>query len=220
MPMIENQKVDRRVSRTRRSLQEALFALILEKGYDSVTVEEITNRADLGRTTFYLHYHDKEDLLMQAVRNLVDGLFDRLAQYPLDSLKLRSQTASGELLIPIISLAFQHVEQNADLYRVVLRGEGTYAAVRRVRQILSRAISDLIGHFTTRNKMELNPVVPLDVFLNSLAGAWIGLITWWLEEDMPYPPEEMAIMYQRMFMRSTREVLGLNPLPETDEQAI
>lgn len=219
MPMIENQKIDRRVSRTRRSLQEALFALILEKGYESVTVEEITNRADLGRTTFYLHYHDKEDLLMQAVRNLVDGLFERLAQYPLDSLKLRSQTASGELLIPIISLAFQHVEQNADLYRVVLRGEGTYAAVRRVRQILSRAISDLIEHFTTRNKMELKPVVPLDVFLNSLAGAWIGLITWWLEEDMPYPPEEMAIMYQRMFMRSTREVLGLSPLTETGEQA-
>ena len=218
MPITQNQKIDRRVSRTRRSLQDALFALILEKGYDSVTVEEITNRADLGRTTFYLHYHDKEDLLMQAVRSLVDGLMERLAQYPLDSLKLRSQIATGELLLPIISLAFQHVEQNADLYRVLLRGEGTYAAVRRVRQILSQAIADLIQHFVTRNKVELNPQVPLDVFLNSLAGAWIGLITWWLEEDLPYPPEQMAIMYQRMFMRSTREVLGLSIAPEVGEE--
>jgi AcrR family transcriptional regulator len=218
MPIIQNQKIDRRVSRTRRNLQDALFALILEKGYDSVTVEEITNRADLGRTTFYLHYHDKEDLLMQAVRSLVDGLMERLAQYPLESLKLRSQTATGELLLPIISLAFQHVEQNADLYRVVLRGEGTYAAVRRVRQILSQAIADLIQHFVTRNHVVLNPQVPLDVFLNSLAGAWIGLITWWLEEDLPYPPEQMAIMYQRMFMRSTREVLGLGTAPEAGEE--
>jgi AcrR family transcriptional regulator len=217
MTIIQNQKIDRRVSRTRRNLQDALFALILEKGYDSVTVEEITNRADLGRTTFYLHYHDKEDLLMQAVRSLVDGLLERLTQYPLDNLKLRSQTATGELLLPIISLAFKHVEQNADLYRVVLRGEGTYAAVKRVRQILSQAIDDLIQHFATRNHVELNPQVPMDMYLNSLAGAWIGLITWWLEEDLPYPPEQMAIMYQRMFMRSTREVLGLSSGPEAGE---
>jgi AcrR family transcriptional regulator len=209
----QNHKIDRRTSRTRRSLQEALFALILEKGYESVTVEEITSRADLGRTTFYLHYHDKEDLLMQAVRNLVDGLVAQLSQYPLDRGKLRSEAMTGELLLPLIVLAFQHVEQNADLYRVLLRGEGTYSAVQRVRQILNQAIADLIQHFADRNKLELHPQVPMDVFLNSLAGAWIGLITWWLEEDLPYPPEQMALMYQRMFMRSTREVLGLSVTP-------
>jgi AcrR family transcriptional regulator len=210
MPILQNQKIDRRVSRTRRNLQEALFALILEKGYDSVTVEEITTRADLGRTTFYLHYHDKEDLLMQTVRDLVDGLVDQLAQFPIDSMRIRSEAVTGDLLLPIISLAFQHVEQNADLYRVVLRGEGTYSAMRRVRQILTQAIDGLIQHFAARNKLDLNPLVPMDVFLNSLAGAWLGLITWWLEEDLPYSPEQMAMMYQRMFMRSTREVLGLS----------
>ena len=60
-----------------------------------------------------------------------------------------------------------------------------------------------------RDEKELSPTIPIDVFLNSLAGAWIGLMTWWLEKDMPYSSEEMAIMYQRMFMRSTLEVLGL-----------
>ena len=59
---MKSNKPDRRVNRTRRLLREALLALIMEEGYDAVTIEEITDRADLGRTTFYLHYRDKEDL--------------------------------------------------------------------------------------------------------------------------------------------------------------
>lgn len=209
MPSNQSDKIDRRISRTRRSLQEALLALILEKGYDAVTVEDITNRADLGRTTFYLHYRDKEDLLMQTVQDLIDDLVNELAQTPLDVWELDEQGDHGEVFVPAIALAFQHVATNADLYRVLLRGEGTYSALRRLREILSGAISDLIGHFTAYSQVKLKPQVPLEVFVNSLAGAWIGLMTWWLEEDMPYSSEEMAVMYQRMFMRSTREVLGL-----------
>jgi AcrR family transcriptional regulator len=209
MSNLPNVKIDRRVSRTRRNLQGSLLSLILEKGYDSVTIEEITERADLGRTTFYLHYRDKEDLLMQAVQALVDDLVSELSQIPFDGWKIRNQTDSGEVFIPAIALAFHHVAIHADLYRVLLRGEGTYSAVKRLRQILGEAITSLIKHFTALNRVELRPQVPMDVFLNGLAGAWLGLLTWWLEEGMPYSSEEMAVMYQSMFMRSTREVLGL-----------
>jgi AcrR family transcriptional regulator len=217
MANLRNQKIDRRVSRTRRSLQEAMFALILEKGYDSVTVEEITSRADVGRTTFYLHYRDKEDLLVQTVSDVVDDLIYRLAQYPVENLKHRTDAELGSMLLPVISLAFQHVEQNADLYRILLRGEGSYNSLQRLRQILRDAIESLIQHFTARQDQVLRPLVPLDVFLSSLAGAWIGLLAWWIEEDMPYSSEQMAVMYQRMFMRSTLEVLGLLDLEEDQE---
>jgi AcrR family transcriptional regulator len=209
MSNLYDRKLDRRISRTRRSLQDALFCLILEKGFDSVTVEDITNRADLGRTTFYLHYRDKEDLLMQSVRNQVEALVNQLAQYPLYKGDGEHRPTKVDDITPLISLAFNHVAQNAVFYRVLLRGEGTYSALQRLRQILVEAILELIQHFSGREKKLLNPTVPLDVFLNSLAGAWIGLMTWWLEADMPYPPEEMAVMYQRMFMRSTLDVLGL-----------
>jgi AcrR family transcriptional regulator len=207
MSNINVRKIDRRIYRTRRSLQDAMFELVLERGYDAVTIEEITNRADLGRTTFYLHYRDKEDLFMQAVRDRVDSLIYELAQFPLGEGD-RSSTEDGDVT-PLVSLAFRHVAQNAVFYRVLLRGEGTYSAIQRLRQILTQAILTLIQHFTNQRGKSLNPIVPIEVFLNSLAGAWIGLMTWWLEEDMPYSPEEMAIMYQRMFMRSTLEVLGL-----------
>ncbi len=76
-------KSDRRVSRTRRSLREALMSLILEKGYDAVTIEDITTRADTGRTTFYLHYRDKEELLLESINEVVDGLFTQISQVPL-----------------------------------------------------------------------------------------------------------------------------------------
>jgi AcrR family transcriptional regulator len=209
MPTSLPGKIDRRVSRTRRNLQGSLLSLILEKGYDSVTVEEITNRADLGRTTFYLHYRDKEDLLMQAVQDLVDDLVSELSQTPFDNWKQRSRADSGDVFISAIALAFHHVAINADLYRVLLRGEGTYSALKRLRHILNDAISGLIQYFTALSQVELRPQVPMDVFLNGLAGAWIGLLTWWLEEDMPYSSEEMAVMFQRMFMSGTNEVLGL-----------
>ena len=78
MTVSSPKELDRRTRRTRRSLREALFALILEKGYDAVTIEHITERADLGRTTFYLHYRDKEDLLLEAIDTIAAELIARI----------------------------------------------------------------------------------------------------------------------------------------------
>src|SRR5512133_4407009 len=71
--------LDRRARRTRKQLKEALFALVLEKGYDGVTIEDITERADLGRTTFYLHYRDKEELLLESIDSISEELMEQIA---------------------------------------------------------------------------------------------------------------------------------------------
>jgi AcrR family transcriptional regulator len=207
--MKDEHKVDRRISRTRRSLRDALFALVLERGYDSVTIEEITEKADLGRTTFYLHYRDKEDLLMESLRELVDDLIGQLGRLPWVHYTSRiGEAPTGDMLVEAITLTFRNVAQNASLYRIILRGEGTYSAIQRLREIIIQAITDLLQELERSEKLALNPQVPLEVYLHSLAGAWIGLVTWWLEHDMPFPPEEMAVLYQRMFMQATRDVLG------------
>ena len=205
---------DRRILRTRRSLREALFALILESGYDSVTIEDITARADLGRTTFYLHYRDKEDLLMCSVRDLVDDLIQQLSSLPLQEWNSQSDpTLAADLLTPAISRAFSHVAQNANLYRIILRGEGSYSAIQRLRLILTDAVSTLIQHFSDQPGLSLNPTVPVEIFVHGLVGAWIGLVTWWLDHDQKLTPEQMAVMYHEMFLRSTRDVLGISLLP-------
>ena len=79
---MNGKKTDRRVLRTRRALREALLSLILEQGYESVTIEEITDRADVGRTTFYLHYRDKEELLLECINGAVDDLVEEVSSIP------------------------------------------------------------------------------------------------------------------------------------------
>jgi AcrR family transcriptional regulator len=201
-------KTDRRVIRTRRLLRDALFALILEEGIDAVTIEEITDRADLGRTTFYLHYRDKEDLLLQSIGELVDDLIGRMSQLPLDQWMLQIDP-TNEAPSPAIVLPFQHVAEHAHLYRIILRGEGTYSVSRRLREIIVQASEAIIQVLLGKEKMAtLNPQVPLEVFLNYLAGAWIGLITWWLENEMPYTQEQMALMFQKLVVHGALEVVG------------
>jgi AcrR family transcriptional regulator len=206
-----SRKVDRRVSRTRRLLRDALFALILEKGFDAVTVEEITNRADLGRTTFYLHYRDKEDLLLESIGELVDDLIEQMARLPVEEWRLEIENNNLNPS-PAILLPFQHVADNARLYRVILRGEGTYSVSRRLREIIVQASNEMLRVLLEKERLAaLHPQVPMDIFLNFLAGSWIGLITWWLENEMPYPPEQMAMMFQKMVLRGAGEVLGVAP---------
>jgi AcrR family transcriptional regulator len=182
-------KTDRRTLRTRRMLRDSLLSLILEKGYDAVTIEEITERADLGRTTFYLHYKDKEDLLLKSIEAISHELLSQISDNP------------------PIPLVFQHAAENADLYRIILRGEGAYRATGWLREMISSAARD----FLVMKQAHEN--LPIEVFSNYFAGSLLGLLTWWLESDMPYPPEEMAEMYRKLFFQGARQVLGL-PLAE------
>jgi AcrR family transcriptional regulator len=188
-------KLDRRTRRTRQLLKESLMSLILEKGYDAVTVEEITDRADLGRTTFYLHYHDKDDLLLKSIEAISQELIDQISA------------------TPPIPLVFQHAAENANLYRIILRGEGAYRASIHLREIISDAAEEFLAARRAQTGLEVDPSVPIDIFSNYFAGSLLGILTWWLESDMPYPPEEMAEMFQMLYFQGARQVLGLPEEP-------
>lgn len=184
-------KTDRRTRRTRRLLRDSLLALILEKGYDAVTIEEITERADLGRTTFYLHYKDKEDLLLKSIAAISDELLSQISDNP-----------------PIL-LVFQHAAENAALYRIILRGEGAHRATAWLRGMISDAARDFLVTKKVEENLAVSPIVPVEVFSNYFAGSLLGLLTWWLEKDMPYLPEEMAEMFQTLFFQGAKQSLGL-----------
>ncbi len=203
-PTAERQP-DRRTRRTRRQLKEALFALILEKGYDAVTIEDITDRADLGRTTFYLHYKDKEDLLVKSIESIAAELIERL---PPGAYNVANPPAqAGEGAMDAILVTFQHAAENAQLYRIILRGEGATQAHRRFHAIIREKAVELI---VERVKVgRLHPQVPMEVFANYFAGTLLATITWWLEANIPYPPEEMTEMFRRMVFQGGRAVLGI-----------
>ncbi len=201
---------DRRVERTHAALKQALYELIDEKGYDQVTVEEITERAGLGRATFYLHYRDKEDLLLEDVIDLVDQMVEETTGLPW--LRWRQAPESGATepdRPPPMVLVFQHVAENADHYRIILRGQGTYTVAQRLREIIIEAIKD-VGRARSQAGLPGEDIqVPLDVIANYYAGSVMGLVSWWLENDMPYPPARMAEYFQRLFIPGLMQVLGL-----------
>lgn len=179
--------LDRRVVRTRQMLREALISLILERGYDKLTVNDITDRADLRRATFYLHYRDKDDLLLATLQETFDDLARQLEPVA------NNDHLGGKSELSTYLVIFQHVAENSRLYRAILGGQAGAAIARRIRAYLAH-------HVSRGFRPSHDLLVPADVLANYIAGAEVALIQWWLESEMPYPPEVMADMAQRMLL--------------------
>jgi AcrR family transcriptional regulator len=209
---MSDQHADRRVRRTRKALQAALISLILEKGYDSVTIEDITDRADLGRTTFYLHFRDKEELLMQAIDAIGEDFIETHAAILTEDGSTEDKLKALKLNLDerILYHIFDHARQNADLYKVMLRGEGSAKASERM--------SDLIRSETIRRLEalpDLKTKVPLDIFSIFFSGTLIEMVTWWLENDQPYTIEQMVTYFRQMFVYGAVDTLHIADLDGT-----
>jgi len=201
-------RTDRRIHRTKRMLKEALFTLILEKGYDGVTVEDITRKADLGRTTFYLHYRDKEDLLLKSIDAIADELLGQISRTNLLASDAQAMPSFIEMrqMNPVL-LVFQHAGENASLYQIILRGGSATPAAGRFREIISTAAKAFFGSNLKRIAPDQPPTVPLDVLANYFAGSLLSLVTWWLENSMPYPPDQMATIFRQLFFQGAQSIL-------------
>ncbi len=179
----KEKKLDRRAVRTRRALRNALIDLILEKGYDAITVQDITDRADLNRGTLYLHYRDKLDLLLNSSTEIYEELAAQLTPISPDNLTM--DIPERHLL-----LIYQHVAANADMYHVLLGDYGVPAFVARLRHIIAQVS---LARLEAIRALGV-PVTPLPAafVVDYYSGAVIGAIEWWLENQMPIPPEDLA----------------------------
>ena len=201
-PHGENLKIDRRIQRTRLALRSALLELIKEKGFDSVSVEEITERANLGRATFYLHYKDKEDLLLDEFREIASNRVQILSEIPVsiwksnqDSLELSDGRAS---VMPLL-MVFEHAAQNAELYRILLKGDSSQRIAGQIRQIIADSINAIINTKIQSDPPPAPLEVPVDLLAAYFSGALMGSLNWWLEQETSPTPEEMARMFQHLF---------------------
>lgn len=197
-------KSDRRINRTRRQLREALMSLLLEKGYSTVTVEEITNRADLGRTTFYLHYRDKEELLLESIETTAEELRAQVDQ-------LLSTNSSETNYSNAIHFVFQQAAKNASLYRIILSGGAANSVLNRIREIFSEAALEFFQRRLS-DPNNLPSAIPLDVVAHAFATSMLGLMTWWLEQGIPYSAEQISSYFRILFFSGALSVL--DPLQE------
>ncbi len=183
--------MDRRKRRTRRLLGEALLELVQEKPYEQISIQDITDRADLNRATFYLHYSSKETLLADSLEEYFDALTEQITTTLMDKPIWENPEADA--------LVFAHVAEHADLYRVLLGENGMGYVINR--------IIDYIAKFS---ELQLRaglgtvaPQAPIEIMARHVAGSLYALITWWLMNDMPYTPLQMAEMTTRLCVAGT-----------------
>lgn len=118
--------IDRRVRRTRKQLRDALVALVLERGWDAVSVKEVCERADIGRSTFYVHFADKEELLLSG--------FDEL------HLALENERAATSEPFGFVTSLIDHAGENVRLFRALIGKRSGQAVQRRFRDVVTRLV--------------------------------------------------------------------------------
>ncbi|EAT58261.1 TetR/AcrR family transcriptional regulator [Chlorobium ferrooxidans] len=184
---MKEKKRDRRVSRTRRLMHEALMALIVEKGYEAITVQDILDRADVGRSTFYAHYQDKDELLLSSFEHL-RTLFEEQQQ----ALLAARQTGRNPELNIVLEL-FRHTGEHHRLYKAIAGKQSGEMIMKYLHRYLYTL---LIGPHTEMMKERVTPPVPVEVITHHLVSSLLSLITWWLDNNMPYPPEKMDEIFR------------------------
>ena len=176
---------DRRIRRSKRALAAALVELTAERPFNSITVRDITDRADVGYATFYRHFNSKDDLML--------AVFDEITS----ELEASAGEQDDSFFEQEGRLVFEHVQKYEGLYRSILQSP---EFVRKLRKLLAQRTE---GHLQQHIGDLQDPAFPLELAAHHMVVSLIGLIEWWLEEDMALPVEGMARIYQRLIIQAT-----------------
>ena len=183
---MKTHKQDRRSERTQRLLEEALIRLLMQRRYADLTVQDVLDEANIGRSTFYAHYWDKDDLLTSSVERMLAGLLHQMEQTPGD-------------LLPSLGL-FQHVQGQYALYQALLRGQGLELVLRTLR---TRLCAQIEPQLRVTHPPEM-PDIAITVMAQGIVGTLLALLQWWLETDMPLSPEDLEHYFRHISGNSTQ----------------
>lgn len=178
---------DRRVRRTRAALNAAVVDLIVERGYDAVTVQDIIERADVGRSTFYAHYKDKDDLLLggiEVLRPMIDSRSsDRLLGFSLE--------------------LFRHARSHRRFHRAVVgRRAGNI-----VLKWLTSMVADLVRQDLARFPQRPTASIPPELLVQFVAGAYMSVLTAWLTADDDVGVEEVDRFFRTLVVGGLTAVI-------------
>ena len=181
--------IDRRISRTRGTLQHALTSLILKKGYEAITIQDICDEANVGRSTFYAHYTSKDDLKRSGFEHLRKDLASRQRE---------AQAAPGEIKERSLGFSltmFEHARDHIDLYRALVGGRGGTVSLGQIRQILSDLVRNELAATIGKTSAD---IVPRELVVQYVVGAFMAVMTWWLDGGAKLPPKRIDTMFRRL----------------------
>lgn len=185
-------KVDRRIQKTRDALRDALADLMSEKPYEDITVYELTHRANVSRSSFYVHFQDKDDLLISGFQEIGVNSSDDLFEMRPD----------GSPYPDFSSVLFRGTERWKDAARACWCSETSNAATAHLRNMLVIQTREWL-------KSIRPPLSPADLesTVHYLSSALQGLLTWWVKNDFPYPAEVVSEHFNRLAVSGLQSIL-------------
>jgi AcrR family transcriptional regulator len=187
--------IDRRVARSREMLHQALLSLIIEIGYEKITVEGICERANVGRSTFYAHFTSKDDLKRRGLEHLRRELIEQQ----------RNASSLADTNVRGLAFAltmFEHARDHIHLYRALVGSRGGAIALTTIRQTLCEIVRGELAEIPGKDSHG----TPRELAVQYIVGAYMAVLTWWLDGGAKLPPERINAMFQRL---ATDGIAGL-----------
>jgi AcrR family transcriptional regulator len=190
MSLHEEQVKDRRIHKTKSLLHEALGSLIREKPYDAIVVQEILDRANVGRSTFYIHFRDKDDLLACGIHDMIGSVY---------TTKSLSSVKRHERLIRFSLPIFEHIHRHRHIGSARMGVRGRAVLHEHLRKEVAELISaDVKRDLQSRRKTAGQ--IPSDLFVQYVASTFILVLNWWIESRSPLPPNDINNLFRELIL--------------------
>ena len=175
--------MDRRQQKTRAAIFSAFGKLLSKKNYNKITVQEIIDEANIGRTTFYAHFETKDDLL----KSLCEELFGHIIDSALDCTHAHGLYSDAAVPESIFCHLLQHLQENDNNILELLSCESNDIFLRYFKSCLSDLIRTQFGDFIIQKRSD----VPTDFLINHISGSFVEMVLWWIKGGLKYKPEQL-----------------------------
>jgi AcrR family transcriptional regulator len=189
--------IDRRVARSREMLHQALLSLMIEKGYEEITVEDICERANVGRSTVYAHFTSKDDLKRRGLEHLRRELIE----HQRSASSLADTNVRG---LAFTLTMFEHARDHIHLYRALVGSRGGAIALTTIRQTLCEFVRGELAEIRGKGSEAASREFAVQYFV----GAFMAVLTWWLDRGAKPPPYEINAMFQRLATQGVTSLGG------------
>ncbi|MFJ7953472.1 TetR/AcrR family transcriptional regulator [Lysinibacillus sp. NPDC096418] len=203
---MQDMNTDLRVVRTKESIREALIDLIEEKGFDAITVKDITTRAKINRGTFYAHYQDKYDLLTKCEEEFMREMADMIIKNFPDIISDIEANAPITVPFTLVISIFEYLDQNRRFMKGMLGPKGDLSFQTKLKKFIWKTLFE-----SNKNPLikQENFLVPAEYLISYVASAHIGVIQQWLNSDREESPQEMARILSTMTINGPFFAAGL-----------
>lgn len=191
--------MDRRQKKTRDAIFQAFTALLAEKHYNQISVQEIIDRANVGRTTFYAHFETKDYLLKDLCEELFGHIIDTAMGLPHGHYHDSCGSGTDSVFLHLL----RHLQENNSNILELLASQNNEIFLRYFKSNLKELI---LRQYADKGLLT-NSVLPEDYLVNHISSSFVETVDWWLSQKMKVPPERIT----EYFLSVIEPILNVQP---------